>query len=521
MIRCSFVLLCLFACDLVASAAEPKIEFNRDIRPILSDTCFHCHGPDSAKRQAGLRLDQEEAAKAERDGHRAIVAGDVSRSELVRRITSTDPDEVMPPRTSTRSLTAAQIKLLTRWIDEGAPWQAHWSFIAPQRPTVPTTTVPAWSRNAIDSFVKQRLTQEGLSPSNEAEKTTLIRRVTLDLVSVPPTLSEVDEFLADASPDAYERLVDRLLASPRYGERMVLDWLDAARYADTNGYQGDGTRTMWPWRNWAIDALNSNMPFDQFTVEQLAGDLLPNATLDQKIATGFHRNHPLNGEGGRIAEESRVEYVFDRVETTGTVWLGLTIGCCRCHDHKYDPLAQKEYYQLSAYFNSITESGAVDRGGNANPVERIVTPENERRLSELRDEVARAEKAQQIGLAAVDAAQLEWEKNPIGVTQWSVLDPLSFKSKNGATLTKQPDLSVLASGESPANDDYELTFRISVGQPGQPAFLTGLRLEAMADDSLPSKGPGRAPENGNFVLTTLELVAASVTDPKKSVKLPF
>ena len=312
-------LVSLVSSATLGSAAEPKIEFNRDIRPILSDTCFHCHGPDSAKRQAGLRLDQEEAAKAERDGHRVIVAGQASRSELVRRITSTDPDEVMPPRDSTRSLTPAQIKLLTRWIDEGATWQAHWSFLAPQRPLVPVrdqffsgpqpSTLdhqPPPSRNAIDSFVKRRLTQEGLSPSGEAEKTTLIRRVTLDLIGVTPTLSDVDGFLADAAPDAYEKLVDRLLASPRYGERMVLDWLDAARYADTNGYQGDGTRTMWPWRNWAIDALNSNMPFDQFTVEQLAGDLLPNATLDQKIATGFHRNHPLNGEGGRIAEESRV-----------------------------------------------------------------------------------------------------------------------------------------------------------------------------------------------------------------------
>ena len=502
-----------------ASAAEPKIEFNRDIRPILSDACFHCHGPDSAKRQAGLRLDQEKEAKAERGGHRAIFAGEASRSELVRRISSTNPDEVMPPRDSNRSLTPTQIKLLTQWIDEGAPWQAHWSFIAPQRPAVPEATA-ALSRNMIDSFVNQRLTQEGLSQSSEAEETTLVRRVTLDLTGVPPTLNEVDEFLADGSPDAYEKLVDRLLASPRYGERMVLDWLDAARYADTNGYQGDGTRTMWPWRNWAINALNSNMPFDQFTVEQLAGDLLPNATLEQKIATGFHRNHPLNGEGGRIAEESRVEYVFDRVETTGTVWLGLTIGCCRCHDHKYDPLSQKEYYQLSAYFNSIAESGAVDRGGNANPVERIVTPENERRLSELRDEVARAEKVQQEGLAAIDVAQLEWEKNPSGVTAWAVLDPVSFKSKNGATLARNDDRSVLASGESPAKDDYEITFRWTPSDMSL-SRATGLRLEAMSDDTLPSKGPGRAPENGNFVLTTMELEAISAADPKQKKKVVF
>lgn len=526
----------LFGGMALVLGAEPKIEFNRDIRPILSDACFHCHGPDSAKRQAGLRLDQEVAAKAERDGHRAIVAGEAARSELVRRITSTNSDEVMPPRNSNRSLTAAQIALLQRWINDGAQWQSHWSFLAPQRPAVPDVTRPLANlslgtqpstlnpqpiRHPIDSFVRQRLVAEGLTPASEAEKTTLIRRVTLDLTGVPPMLSEVDEFVFDASLDAYEKVVDRLLASPRYGERMVLDWLDAARYADTNGYQGDGTRTMWPWRNWAINALNSNMPFDQFTVEQLAGDLLSNATLDQKIATGFHRNHPLNGEGGRIAEESRVEYVFDRVETTGTVWLGLTIGCCRCHDHKYDPLAQKEYYQLSAYFNSIAESGAVDRGGNANPVERIVTPENERRLISLREEVALAEQSQQAGLAPVDAAQLEWEQNPIGVTPWTVLDPVTFTSKNGATLTKQADQSVLASGESPMQDDYEVTFRMNLGQPDRPARATGLRLEAMFDDSLPSKGPGRAPENGNFVLTTLELEAASVADAAQKQQVAF
>ena len=545
-------LTCVFVRHALLFAAEPPIEFNRDIRPILSDACFHCHGPDSAKRQAGLRLDQEEAAKAEREGHRAIVAGEAARSELVRRITATDADEVMPPRDSNRSLTVAQIELLKKWIDQGAQWQSHWSFLTPRRPMVPDVSLldhrppspalPAEGReqettrrtevasrrdlNPIDPFIRQRLVLEGLALANVAEKTTLIRRVTLDLTGAPPTLSEVDEFLADELPDAYERLVDRLLASPRYGERMVLDWLDAARYADTNGYQGDGTRTMWPWRDWAIRAINSNMPFDQFTIEQLAGDLLPNATLDQKIATGFHRNHPLNGEGGRIAEESRVEYVMDRVETTGTVWLGLTIGCCRCHDHKYDPLAQKEYYQLYAYFNSIAESGAVDRGGNANPVERLVTPESERRVSELRQEVALAEKAQQTGLAAVDAAQLEWEQNPSGMTAWTILDPLAIKSKNGATLTTQPDQSVLASGESPAKDDYELTFRINAGQVDKPTLVTGLRLEAMADDALPSKGPGRAPENGNFVLTTLELEASAPTDPAKpdsvkTVKIPF
>jgi hypothetical protein len=380
--------LALLAAALAAPAAgaEPlpeKVEFNRDVRPILSDNCFACHGPDPAKRKAGLRLDTEEGAFAKRRRRQAVVPGRPEKSEAFLRITSADETERMPPPRSHRKVTARQAQVIRRWIEQGAKWQKHWALLPPVRPAAPAVKARAWPRNPIDTFILARLEQEGLAPSPEAERTTLIRRLTLDLTGLPPTPAEVGAFRADARPGAYERVVDRLLASPRYGERMVLEWLDAARYADSNGYQQDRTRTLWPWRDGVIEALNRNQPFDQFTVEQLAGDLLPGASVRQKVATGFHRNHMLNGEGGRIAEESRVDYVVDRVDTTATVWLGLTLGCARCHDHKFDPFSQKEYYQLFAYFNNVAESGAVDRGGNAAPVLRLPTPGQSARLAEL------------------------------------------------------------------------------------------------------------------------------------------
>ncbi|HND52677.1 MAG TPA: DUF1549 domain-containing protein, partial [Pirellulaceae bacterium] len=371
-----------------ASAAEP-LNFGRDILPILSDNCFFCHGPDSKNRAAGLRLDTQDGAFRKEDP--VIVAGKSGESELIKRILSTDDDQKMPPPKSNRKLTPAQVELLKRWIDEGAPWGKHWAYESVKRPALPTVKNEAWVKNPIDRFVLARLEQEGLAPSPEASRETLLRRVTLDLTGLPPTLEELDAFLADKSPDAYERAVDRLLKSSRYGERMVWDWLDAARYADTNGYQGDPVRSMWFWRDWVVQAFNDNMPFDQFTIEQLAGDLLPNPTQSQLIATGFHRNHMINGEGGRIAEESRVDYVQDRVETTGAVWMGLTLICSRCHDHKYDPLTQRDYYQLSAYFNSIDENGGADAYPHGRPVLRVATPEQERRIAELKqaEEAAR------------------------------------------------------------------------------------------------------------------------------------
>ncbi|MEK6235569.1 MAG: DUF1549 domain-containing protein, partial [Planctomycetales bacterium] len=307
------------------TANEPipsQVEFSRDVRPILSDTCYQCHGPDEKKREADLRLDRKEGAFADLDGRVPVKPGKPDDSELFRRITSNDPDERMPPPDADRQLTPRQTEIIRKWIDQGAQWQEHWSFVSPERPSPPKVQRKSWPRNGIDPFVLARLERAGLSPTKEAAKTTLIRRATLDLIGLPPTPREVADFLADDSPDAYEKVVDRLLASPRYGEHMAFRWLDAARYAETSGYQNDGPRVMWRWRDWVIDAFNKNMPFDQFTIEQIAGDMLPDPNLEQRIATGFNRNHRGNAEGGVIAEEFQVEYVVDRVETTFTVWLG-------------------------------------------------------------------------------------------------------------------------------------------------------------------------------------------------------
>jgi hypothetical protein len=355
-----------------AAPASAPLDFGRDIQPILSENCYHCHGPDAEARKAKLRLDQRDNALAVgKSGYPAIVPGKPDDSELIARIFSNDPEDLMPSPKSNRTLTAAQKDLLKRWTAEGAKWGEHWAFVPPERPAVPKIeNPPAKIRNPIDAFVLARLAQEKLSPAPEASREALIRRVSLDLTGLPPNLAEVDAFLADRSPDAYEKLVDRLIASPRYGERWAWDWLDLARYADTNGFQGDPERTMWPWRDWVVNALNANMPYDQFTIEQLAGDLLPQATREQKIASGFHRNNMFNGEGGRIAEETRVENVFDRVETTATVWLGATFTCTRCHDHKFDPFKQTDYYGLYDIFNQLSETGAASggqRGGQLLP----------------------------------------------------------------------------------------------------------------------------------------------------------
>ncbi len=409
---------------LIAAKTVPtKLEFNRDIRPILSDKCFICHGPDSAKRAAGLRLDQRDAATAKRDGARAIVPHNSSKSEVYRRINSTDPDEQMPPPTSSLKLSLAEIEVLKRWIDQGAEYQPHWSFIPPKGVVPPITRQSAGSRNPIDSFIRTRLDREGFHAATDAEKTTLIRRVSFDLIGLPPSSAEVEEFVADVTEDAYERLVDRLLASPRYGERMAANWLDAARYADTNGYQTDGPRFMWRWRDWVIDAFNQNQPFDEFSIDQLAGDLIEarsqHATRDvsgatsslhdpatanaRMIATGFNRNHRGNAEGGIIPEEFRIEYVVDRVETTSTVWLGLTIGCARCHDHKYDPINQREFYQLFAFFNQVPEPGKYIRNGNSMPYLPAPTMDQQRRLETLQQESTAAESTWNLMQPAVRA----------------------------------------------------------------------------------------------------------------------
>ncbi len=363
------------------SRAEPA-NFSREILPILSENCFHCHGQDAQARKADLRLDIEAEAKKAVDGAFPIAAGKSGMSEIMKRMLSTDPDEVMPPPKSNRKVTREQISMIGRWIDAGAKWGEHWAFTRVEKPKLGGDEGGRIKEegNEIDSFVRMKLAEKGMKPSPPASPETLIRRVTLDLTGLPPTPDEVADFTSSyrLQPSAFEALVDRLLASPRYGERWVWEWLDASRYADTNGYQGDNDRTAWPWRDWVIEAINDNMPYDMFTTWQLAGDLLPNATKEQKLATAFVRNHMINGEGGRIPEENRIEYLFDQAETVATVWLGLTMQCTRCHDHKFDPFTMKDYYGLVAYFNGTPVDGQ-GRGGQTAPILDMSTPAEEAR----------------------------------------------------------------------------------------------------------------------------------------------
>ena len=502
---------------LAASAAE-KVSFNRDIRPILSDKCFACHGPDDKKRDSGLRLDiREQAVRPAESGDTAIVPGKPDASQLLGRVLSKDRDEVMPPPKMHKPVSAAEAELLRRWIAEGAEYQGHWAFTKPER-VAPVVS----AGHPIDAFILKKLAEQGLKPSPEASKETLIRRAALDLTGLPPTPEEVASFQTDSTPGAYERVVDRLLASPRYGEHMAARWLDMARFADSNGFQSDTQRHQSPWRDWVIGALNANMPFDRFTIEQLAGDLLPNATRDQIVATGFHRNHRLNGEGGRIIEEWFAETVIDRVETTGLTWMALTLNCCRCHDHKYDPVSQKEFYQLFAYFNSNDELGVMDefggagasrKGGNSKPVQLLPTPEQEKISAELDAKVKAAEAALADANKQLVALQPAWEQDfraklAQTLTAWTPIAPRSVHSTGGATLTKQADGSWLAGGTNPPNDTYEIE------APAAPGVFTGLLVEVLPDASLPNQSLGRA-SNGNFVLTGIEaeITVPGVSDP--------
>src|ERR1700722_20357350 len=399
-----YALLALLA---IASPAQP-VAFNQNIRPILSEHCFTCHGPDAANRQANLRLDLPNGARG-------------LESEILRRIASADDGERMPPPGSGKArLVASEIELVRRWIAQGMPWQPFWSFIPPKRPALPVIKSTSWPKNPIDRFILARLERESLRPSPEADKAILIRRVSLDLTGLPPTPADVDAFLADQSLSAYETVVDRLLASPRYGERMAYRWMEAARYGDSNGYQTDGTRDMWRWRDWVIDAFNRNMPYDRFTTEQLAGDLLPKATLDQQIASGFNRNHRTSGEGGIIPEEYRVEYVADRAQTTATVWMGLTMGCARCHDHTHDPISQKDFYRLFAFFNQIpNERGFVWNYGPESPFVKAPLPDQQKHLAELD---ARLQPLHQ-NLPDIGHAPRKWKPT----TDWTVKQGLVFE----------------------------------------------------------------------------------------------
>jgi hypothetical protein len=409
-----FCLAWLAAANLGATNLPGKIDFNRDIRPILSDNCYACHGPDGASLKAGLRLDRQADALARlKSDNFAIVPGHPEESAVVERITTKDEDDLMPPLQTGKKLTPIQIELLRRWIAQGAEWKAHWSFLKPERPTPPAVKNQNWPRNPIDTFIGARLEKEKLRPGKEADKATLLRRVTFDLTGLPPTPAEVDAFLADQNPDAYERVVDRLLQSPRYGEHEARYWLDVARYGDTHGLHLDNERSMWPYRDWVVSAFNRNIPFDQFTIEQLAGDLLPQATREQKIASGFNRCNVSTSEGGAIDEEFYVRYAVDRTETMANAWLGLTVGCAACHDHKFDPISQKEFYQLYAFFNNMNEA-AMD--GNAllpPPVLKLPTPEQQQKLDEFDQQIPAVEKQIRAAVAKLEYHEPEAWTEPI------------------------------------------------------------------------------------------------------------
>ena len=399
-----FIHLLLFLLAATLTAATKPVDFLREIRPILSDACFQCHGPDEATRMAKLRLDTKEGALA-----KVVIPGNATNSPLIQRISETKSARKMPPSHAKIQLNETQISTLKRWVEEGANWQEHWSFLPPKTPPIPAVQLKQWPRTDIDRFVLARLEQDKLKPSLEAEKPTLLRRLTLDLTGLPPTPQELDTFLADKSTSSYEKQVDRLLSSPRFGEKMALHWLDLARYADTHGYHIDSHRDMWPWRDWLISAFNRNMPYDQFTVWQIAGDMLPNATREQKIASGFNRNHVINYEGGAIPEEYQTEYVIDRVEATSTTWLGLTMGCARCHDHKYDPIKQKDFYRFFAFFNNIDEKGLDGSRGNAAPFLKLPTETQETLEKEMTQAIAAREK--QLEEAKIPALLIDWEKS--------------------------------------------------------------------------------------------------------------
>src|SRR5687767_9479357 len=448
-------------------APAPAVVFNREILPILAANCFACHGPDEKQRETKFHFDTKEGAFAE-DG--IIVPGNAAKSVLVKMITEPDPAKRMPPADSGHALTEKQIALLRRWIDEGATWDTHWAYTPPSRPEPPLPKQYDWVRNPVDQFILARLEREGLKPSEEADKVTLLRRVTYDLTGLPPTPAEIDAFLADRSPDAYESRVDALLTSARYGERMAMPWLDTARYADTHGYHIDSHRVAWPWRDWVIGAFNRNMPFDRFVLEQLAGDLLPDATREQRIASGFNRNHMINFEGGAIAEEYQVEYVVDRVEATSSTFMGLTMGCARCHTHKYDPITHKDFYRFYAFFNNVPEQGLDGRTGNAVPLLPLPNAAQEAQLNELDAAIKTHERA--IADDVVAPLQKEWETSfqeqvtPIdanGPVAYYELDgnlsDLSGRYQHGRTVSGDPTFEAGQIGRALSFDgDSEVSF---------------------------------------------------------------
>lgn len=483
---CAALLCCLVDSGL-SGAAEAVPAYDKDVRPILSRFCFKCHGPDELQRQAGLRLDTKDGATVVLEsGNRAIVPGNLQASELIRRILTDDTDLRMPPLSTQHLLTDVQKDVLKRWVSAGGDYKPHWAFVAPVRPSIPIVAMTAAvvdCRSAVDAFVLSRLVATGLGPSPAADPYTLVRRASFDLIGLPPTPAEADEFVSDASPDSYERLLDRLLASPHYGERWGRKWLDLARYADTNGYEKDRARTVWPYRDWVINAINADLPFDQFTIEQLAGDMLPGANLDQRIATGFHRNTMLNEEGGIDPLEFRFYAMTDRVATTATTWMGLTLGCAQCHTHKYDPITHRDYYGFFALLNNADE-----------PEMEIVRPDLAAKRIELQQQIARLE------------ADLPHQFPLPDDYEWSSPPPTRVTSPNETKFEIGTDAAILATGPTPATDAYEIVLDAEMSN------VSAIRLEALSDARLPSKGPGRTP-HGNFVLTE---ITATTTVPDQA-----
>jgi len=480
------------------AATVPRVDFSREIRPVLSDNCFACHGPDTTKVKSGLRLDQRDTSlQPARSGRPAIVPGKPESSELIARITTADPDDLMPPPESHKVLSAVQRDILRRWIAEGAEYRGHWAYTPPVKPVVPPGT------NALDFLVRERLASIGLAPAPAADRRTLARRLYFDLLGLPPTPTEVTAFEQDSAPGAYERLVERLLDSPHHGERLALGWLDLVRFADTIGYHSDNPRPIWPYRDYVIRAFNENKPFDQFTREQLAGDLLPGSTLEQKVASGFNRLLLTTEEGGAQPKDYEARYLTDRVRAVGTVWLGQTLGCAACHDHKFDPITMRDFYSLGAFFADIKEPIVGSRGAGM----LVPNPDQAHELDRLTASVGRLQQQFDAPHPELDDAFAAWKATQqatlVRDALWQGIAPAQAVSAGEATLKILDDRSVIASGTRPDKDTYTLRFT------NAPAGIVGLRLEALPDDSLPGKGPGRA-DNGNFVLTEL---SARVEEP--------
>ena len=485
------------------SAAE-KVDFRRDIRPILADKCFACHGRDAAHREGKLRLDERDGALAGGEsGENAIVPGNPEQSELVQRINATDDDQRMPPPNSKKSLTAAERELLTRWIAEGGEYQTHWAFTPPIRPHLPEIKQQDWPRNDIDRFIVARLEKEELRPSPEADKVTWLRRVTLDLIGLPPTLAEVDAFLADSTDLAYDKVVQRLLDSPHYGERWGRIWLDGARYADSDGYEKDKPRFVWAYRDYVVSAFNRDLPYNQFLIEQLAGDLLPNATQDQIVATGFLRNSMINEEGGIDPEQFRMEAMFDRMDALGKSMLGLTVGCAQCHDHKFDPLTQEEYYRMFAFFNDTHEANVP-----------VYTAEQQRQRADILSEVANVEAELKRTTPDWEAKLDAWAKSVRNdQPQWSIVIP-ALDTSGGQKHYVLKDGSILAAGYAPTKHTTEFVVKTELEN------VTAIRLELLNDPNLPLGGPGRSIK-GTFALTEFKVEAgpADGSMPMKEVKV--